>query len=421
MFEHTTLKDLIPGLNGKHGKTNGKPFNGFKPPDLPQLLTPANGNGNRNFAKLMSSKGYLEENMSNKVMFDQPILVRDNQGIIYPNTVNVVQGKTGTHKSRLIEGICSVVLSDETGHEFLAYHKKPLNQKEYAVLYVDTERNWKDQYLYALQQIKQKAGYSLNAELPNFDFISLIDIPRAERFETLRMYLQHIRRQLNQHILIVLDVITDCIVSFNDVKESLELTDMINTMINNEDVTFLCIIHENPADQSNKARGHLGTELLNKASSALQIGFEKDKHQNNTDLIKLTYLKVRRGRTPEPFFVQYDDETNGLILADNELVDKVMSSKKAKAYKEDIKAFMGELITEPIDRQDLIKALTLRFDCGQRTIDDRLKQIIDREELIHDHAGKRCRLEKRKEGKQVIFGLEPVNEEKYEGDNDLPL
>ena len=50
--------------------------------------------------------------------------------------------------------------------------------------------------------------------------------------------------------------------------------DLPNSTINTYDITFLCIIHENPYQE--KARGHLGTELINKSSTALSINIEKD-------------------------------------------------------------------------------------------------------------------------------------------------
>ena len=118
--------------------------------------------------------------------------------------------------------------------------------------------------------------------------------------------------------------------SNHDTKDSMKLIDMMNQTINRYDVTFLCLIHENPGS-ADKARGHLGTEILNKASTVIQIGFEKDSQNHNTDLLKVAYLKCRSSKKHESFYVQYSDTEKGLILADFNTVNEVMDNKNQKA------------------------------------------------------------------------------------------
>jgi hypothetical protein len=134
-----------------------------------------------------------------------------------------------------------------------------------------------------------------------FDYISLLEFGREERFDMLNIVFRaRIRKKFPMHIFIVLDVITDCVFNFNDTKDSMKLIDMMNQTINRYDVTFLCLIHENPGS-ADKARGHLGTEILNKASTVIQIGFEKDAQNHNTDLLKVAYFKCRSSKKHEPF------------------------------------------------------------------------------------------------------------------------
>ena len=141
----------------------------------------------------------------------------------------------------------------------------------HTVLYVDTERNLSEQFPYALQSIQMKAGHEKTAHPSNFDYISLLEIPRKDRYNTLKEYLNYTRESATNPLFIVLDVSTDCIEDFNKVDKSMELIDLMNAaIINQHDVIFLCIVHENP--NSEKARGHFGTELLNKSSTAIQVG-----------------------------------------------------------------------------------------------------------------------------------------------------
>lgn len=129
----------------------------------------------------------------------------------------------------------------------------------------------------------------------------------------------------------------------------MKLIDMMNQSINRYDVTFLCLIHENPGN-TDKARGHLGTEILNKASTVMQIGFEKDAQNHNTDLIKVAYLKCRSSKKHEPFHVQYSDTEKGLILADFNTIQAAIDNRAQKAALDEIIELLGRFLAEPIPR-----------------------------------------------------------------------
>jgi len=375
---------------------------------LPLTTREREETGKANFEKILRSKSFLEEHITKQVTFASPIIERDQQGILHPNTINVIQGKAGVHKSRLVESLCSCLLTNKPENNFLGFRKRLLDFNAYSVLYIDTERNLKDQYLYALQQIKIKAGYAIETDLPNFDFISLIEIPRDERFEAVKQYLEYVRSKYSNHIFIVLDVLTDCISNFNDPRESLKLVDLLNVMINRYNVTFLCVIHENPTDNSNKARGHLGTEIMNKASCQMQISFEKDRQHRDTDLIKVKYLKVRVGRKPDPFFLQYSAEEKGLVVADIGLVSEVMNSK-GKINLHDLKERLTDILIKPMERKRLIAILTDEFSCGQRTVEERLKAMIENKEAILNDQGQDCCLEKETENRLKVYRLSPID------------
>lgn len=206
------------------------------------------------------------------------------------------------------------------------------------------------------------------------------------------------------HLFIVLDVITDCVFNFNDTKDSMKLIDMMNQSINRYDVTFLCLIHENPGN-TDKTRGHLGTEILNKASTVMQIGFEKDAQNHNTDLIKVAYLKCRSSKKHDPFFVQYSDTEKGLILADLNTMQAAMDSRNQKAGLDETIELIGRLLVEPMSRADLIAKLCLEMDCKERTVEARLKSILTLKLAVPDQNGVARLLCKRQEGKEVIYYL----------------
>ena len=354
-------------------------------------------------ARLLASQQQIKENKGKPISFSQPILWQKENPVFFPKTINVIQGKAGVHKSRLAETICAALLkTPESNRDLLGFKRSLLSR--YAVCYVDTERNLSDQLPYSLQQIQLKAGFTIQDHPYGFDYISLLEFAREERFEMLNMYIDHIRKKFPMHLLIVLDVITDCVFNFNDTKDSMKLIDMMNQTINRYDVTFLALIHENPGN-TDKARGHLGTEILNKASTVVQIGFEKDAENHNTNLIKVAFLKCRSSKKHEPFYVQYSDTEKGLVIADLTTIQETMDSRNQKASLDSTLEFIGAFLTEPMPRKEFIEKLCAEMNCKERTVEARLKSIITHSFAIPVGDGKAKTLCKKTENREIIYYL----------------
>jgi hypothetical protein len=268
------------------------------------------------------------------------------------------------------------MLCQDLNKKFLGMKRNAMSSS--VVLYVDTERNINDQFPYAIQKIKTMSGFEKESEPSNLDFISLIDVPRQERFATLKEYIDTFRVKFQAYnLLIVFDVVTDCVEDFNNVRESLKFVDMLNETINNYNVTFLCVIHENPASGNDKGRGHLGTELNNKASQVMQIGFEKDNNNNDTDLIRIKFLHSRNTKRLEPIYIQYSEESKGLVLADTSFISEKLALKQSKANIGEVHKWMTENLIEPMSKSEIIEKLKVVFGCEDRTLEKRLTDLIE--------------------------------------------
>lgn len=338
----------------------------------------------------------IERRACQDIKFAQPLLMLGDIGIIYPNTITVIQGQKGVHKSRLTENLCAAFLSGNPNRDFIGFKVTAL--KRFHTVYIDTERNQNDQFPYAVQRIKERAGFEKTTRPKNFESVSLIDIERPSRFEAISQYLEAIRlNQSEAFIMVVLDVITDCIGSFNDPKESMKLLDHLNMMINRHNVSFVCVIHENPNSFGEaKARGHLGTELINKASTVISIGFEKGANGVATDLIALKFLHTRNTKKLEPHYVRYSEEAKGLVVADAAFVSEQKSLKAEKAELSELKDWISENINNEISKTDLVAQLTAYFECTSKTIETRLKSLTE---------GDCPFLTRKKAGKEVVFKL----------------
>ena len=360
-----------------------------------------------NLAKVLASRELLRNKIGGEISISKPVIKQGENALIFPNTINVIQGQAGVHKSRLAEFICASFLKqNQTENELLGFQRFDVNTK-YTVVYVDTERNLSEQFPFALQSIISKAGYSKIRHPDSFEYISLLQINRSNRFDALKEFLEHIRESTSNPLFVVLDVSTDCIEDFNKTDKSMELIDLMNMSINDYNVIFLCIIHENP--RSEKARGHFGTELMNKASLVMQVGFEKDANQKETDLIRVKYLKCRSTIKHSSFHVKYSEDVKGLILANETDIKLLSSCKKLKATYEDvikhIEIYLGNGLSLP--KSELFINLTKELNIKHRTLEGRLIYIMTQNYDIYNEFGVNCQLIKENRKGVVNYSLIP--------------
>jgi hypothetical protein len=365
---------------------------------------PGHAGPTKNIQRLLEIQADLKLRMADNISFSKPILKHGDNAIIFPNTINVIQGQAGVHKSRVAETICSAILAKPDIKNHLGFSKNILDH--FHLLYSDTERNLKDQLPYALQQIVTKAGYEKEAPPVNFSFISLMEIDRADRFHILREFIEYQRSITDYHLLIVLDVTTDCIMDFNKPEHTMQLIDLMNVSVNHSNCTFLCIIHENPG--SEKARGHLGTEIMNKSSTVIQTGFVKQDNKI-TDLIEVKFLKTRNTKRPASIYCKYSEIIKGLVLADASEVSELVNHKMPKSAAEDVAETLAVYFdgVQQISNDELLHKLCKAFDCKNDAMRKRLTTIVTGEMpvLINDQAYK---LIKEKQSREMYFKIVPI-------------
>ncbi len=377
-------------------------------------------NSGSHLDQLLATRKTLQERVAGTIAHPEPILSQNGQGVIWPHTINLIQGQTGTHKSRVAELICAILIAQQELHgETIGFALDSPPERPYAVCYVDTERNLQDQFIQAIQTMKTRAGYVHHEHPTHFDYNSLLDIPRTERLEALRQYLDHIRSRMAGHLVVILDQLADCVADFNDPKESMLLTDLLNVMVNKQDVTFLCIIHENPG--GSKARGHLGTEGANKASTVLQIGFLKAASGTPSDVIQLKYIKRRSGSPNLTFRVQYDAEKGELVWADKDAEKAALDSRKLTAIPSAVIAELGAILVKPLPVSKLKTQLKEKLEASEKTIGYRLDELIAAQTLIPDVNGVLCTLKQESKGTRKMCLLVPIPQADSAANQELSL
>ena len=222
--------------------------------------------------------------------------------------------------------------------------------------------------------------------------------------------MEYVKKSTKNPIFAVLDVTTDCIGNFNDPVESMLLLDNLGNLAEKYGATFLLVLHENPF--SDKARGHVGTEAGNKASTVMSIGFVKGKNNKDTELIELKFLKIRSAKRPESIFLRYDDLTNGLVLANPQLVNKIMASRKEVADIDMVMDELAGLLRPSLDQRTLLKHLKASFNCSENTLKERLQEIVNQQLEITNENQRPCTLHiKSANGKATLYELQEIDYE----------
>jgi len=352
-------------------------------------------------AQMVQSQNYLFEKASKEIVFSPPLVSWNEIGVFRKGTINVIQGKFGSHKSRFAELYCSLFLRKQgCKTHFLGFER---DEKEaFAVCYIDTERNLDEEIPATIQNIRDKAGHFKTQQNPHFYVTSIKQFARKERLQSVKEWIQHLRKTETNLLFVVLDVVTDCVESFNSDGQSMELFDFLGNLCDEYKVTFLLLIHENFGTE--KARGHTGSEAANKSACVIQISIEDEEK----DLIKLKFIKLRSAARPQPLFLQYCPNAKGLVLAPDDIVNSAMAEKRNKTDIELVKEQVEIILAKPMTQKEVCNNLMRHFGCSENTIKNRLKQLVEKKEILLDAAGRECILEVEwQKGKSGIYYLKP--------------
>ena len=169
------------------------------------------------------------------------------------------------------------------------------------VLFVDTEQHPRNTRL-VYRRVCQIAG--INGR-ERHERINMLHLRLSEDVETtkkaIRLKIMYFRPDV-----VFIDGIVDCIVDFNDPKESKQYITELSKLALEYNCAIMSTLHTNPGDE-NKMRGHLGTILAQKASDVIQcvktkkddgsvvLEVEQTENRNNADFKKFSFaIEMRK-------------------------------------------------------------------------------------------------------------------------------
>ena len=220
---------------------------------------------------------------------------------------SMVKGKAKSKKSFFINMAIAAAVGKELIQNKLRSHlKDDFNQ----VLYFDTEQSeWH------VQKAAKRVCKQLNVNnLANLSTYNLRKLSPSERLKLIEFAIEN-TPSLG---FVVIDGIRDLVTSINDEAEASNIASKLLKWTEEYNIHIVVVLHENPG--SDKARGHIGTELMNKAETV--IALQVDKYDKSTSTVSAGFC---RNEAFKPFAFTITDEGLPKIVEDYTIE---MTSKK---------------------------------------------------------------------------------------------
>jgi hypothetical protein len=171
----------------------------------------------------------------------------------------------------------------------------PGNNKK--ILWIDTEQG-KPECIKIIRFISEQVTGDKMQHPENLYYLSLRPFNYQQRIELTEFAL----RTLNDVFFVVIDGIRDFVSSINDEKEASFIADKLLKWSQEKNIHILTILHQNKGDAN--ARGHLGTELMNKAETVAKLSRE----ETNGTRLTIVEPEFTRHKDFEPFAYSLNDD-----------------------------------------------------------------------------------------------------------------
>lgn len=262
---------------------------------------------------------------------------------------SLIIGKAKSRKSFYINIVISTALiKDNVLGRFLS--NLPSNKCD--VLYFDTEQG-KYHVQKAVKRICTQIDEPQPKNLQTYYLRSLTPTERLQFIETL-IY-------SNDKIgIVVIDGIKDLITSINDEEQATMIVSKLLKWSEEKNIHIITVLHQNKGDAN--ARGHIGTELINKAETVLEVA--KVEGDNNISIV--TPMQCRN---PEPEVFAFEIDEFGIPIETENFEIKIQT----KQNKNDLLSLENhikyEVLTKVFSKSENITYSELVTQIKQASID----------------------------------------------------
>lgn len=230
-----------------------------------------------------------------------PIVLRVDDSII--GTLGNFSASTGKAKSKKTFNICALVAAALSNSAVLNYSASfPSGKRK--ILYIDTEQS-PFHCKRVLKRILLLAELSTDIQPENLEFLSLRRYAPKIRLAIIEKAIY----QTDGLGLVVIDGIRDLAYDINSPSEATDLITKLMQWTDERQIHIHTVLHLNKGDDN--TRGHLGTELNNKAETILQV--TKDEFDKNVSSVMAMCI---RDMDFEPFAFRINADGLPELVAD---------------------------------------------------------------------------------------------------------
>ncbi len=307
-----------------------------------------------------------------------PVVITCNGSTIA--TLGNFSASVGKPKSKKTYNVTAIVAAAISGKEILHY-KVTLPKGKKKVLYIDTEQGRYHCQL-VLQRIMKLSGLPINHDCDQVEFLVLREFTPQQRRDIINNYLEN----SSEIGLLVIDGVRDLVKDINNSSEALDVMNDLMRWSSCYNLHIHTVLHLNKGDDN--TRGHIGTELNNKAETILQV----TKCRDNPNMSEVRVMHIRdKEFIPFAFYINAEALPE---LAKNYNATTTSSANKVSfnqwdddQHRQAIELSIGE--NKPIGYSQMLATLTegytkFGYARGRCTMVNLMKELIKRKLIIKD-------------------------------------
>ena len=210
-------------------------------------------------------------------------------------TLGNFSASIGKAKSKKTFNVSAIVASALSEGRVLHYRSEFPSDKR-CILYIDTEQG-RHHCQKVLNRILRLANLPANIDPENLKLLALRKYSPEERLAIVEYALDTIPNIG----LVIIDGIRDFVYDINSPSEATRIISKLMQWTDDRQIHIHTILHQNKNDEH--ARGHIGTELNNKAEAIMQI--EVDKEDKSISIVEAVHI---RDKEFEPFAFEINED-----------------------------------------------------------------------------------------------------------------
>lgn len=244
------------------------------------------------------------------------LLSRDGVGFAPRGNVMAIAAEKKAGKSWFAMSLCAALLCGR----FLGVESRKPDAR---CVFFDTEQDEADGQR-ILRRVHSVCGWPFMEDNDRFTVFHLREMDCEDRRDFVLRAIEHLRPDMA-----VVDGVRDLLGDFNDIDQSNALVGDLMRVSSATGCAVWCVLHVNP--NSEKMRGHLGTELGNKVADILFMTKKKNATEDNDAVYTAEEVAARSHRDIKSVRFRIDDNKPfGLpVLVDEEELAQIDRAERA--------------------------------------------------------------------------------------------